>query len=176
VVSEATVGKAIGMRTVIRIEANDRHVFELYLTPPGGKEQLADRSVYTRVGSAERRGSAPADGTGANRRGIELPGLPDPDPGETGLYCLVAKHRARPGLADAYEKRMLADLDRTRAEPGAVQFHIHRDRSDSNLFVIYEALERREGPPGARRKLEEPLAEPAFPTSRSGPSSGIGTR
>jgi quinol monooxygenase YgiN len=33
---------------------------------------------------------------------------------------------------------MLEDLAQTRAEPGALQFHIHRDRSDPNLFVIYE--------------------------------------
>ncbi len=49
VVSEQTVGKPIGQRTVIRIESHDRHVFELYFTPPGGKEQLALRSVYTRI-------------------------------------------------------------------------------------------------------------------------------
>jgi Protein of unknown function (DUF1579) len=49
VVNEKTVGKPVGQRTVIRIENNDRHVFELYFTPPGGKEQLADRSVYTRM-------------------------------------------------------------------------------------------------------------------------------
>ena len=33
---------------------------------------------------------------------------------------------------------MLADLEYTRAEPGALQFHIHRDRFDPNVFVIYE--------------------------------------
>ena len=49
VVSERTVGKPVGQRTVIRIENDDRHIFELYFTPPGGKEQLADRSVYTRM-------------------------------------------------------------------------------------------------------------------------------
>jgi 6-phosphogluconolactonase (cycloisomerase 2 family) len=49
VVNEQTVGKTVGQRTVIRIESNDRHVFELYFTPPGGKEQLALRTVYTRV-------------------------------------------------------------------------------------------------------------------------------
>jgi Bacterial protein of unknown function (DUF899)/Protein of unknown function (DUF1579) len=49
VVSEQTVGKPIVQRTVIRIEHHDRHVFELYFTPPGGKEQLALRSVYTRI-------------------------------------------------------------------------------------------------------------------------------
>jgi len=49
VVNEKTVGKPVGQRTVIRIENNDRHIFELYFTPPGEKEQLADRSVYTRA-------------------------------------------------------------------------------------------------------------------------------
>jgi quinol monooxygenase YgiN len=69
---------------------------------------------------------------------IVLPTLPEPSPGETGPYCVIAKHRARPGRADAYEQRMLADLENTRAEPGALQFHIHRDRFDPNVFVIYE--------------------------------------
>jgi hypothetical protein len=49
VVSEQTVGKTVGQRTLIRIENNDRHVFELYFTPPEGKEQLAMRMVYTRI-------------------------------------------------------------------------------------------------------------------------------
>jgi Protein of unknown function (DUF1579) len=49
VVSEQTVGKRVGQRTLIRIENNNRHIFELYFTPPGGKEQLALRMTYTRV-------------------------------------------------------------------------------------------------------------------------------
>ena len=69
---------------------------------------------------------------------IVLPTLPDPNLDETSPYCVIAKHRARPGRADAYERRMLADLEETRAEPGALQFHIHRDRFDRNLFVLYE--------------------------------------
>jgi quinol monooxygenase YgiN len=67
-----------------------------------------------------------------------LPQLPNPTPGETGPYCVIAKHRAKPGKADGFEKRMIADVPRTRAEPGALQFHIHRDRFDSDLFVVYE--------------------------------------
>jgi quinol monooxygenase YgiN len=69
---------------------------------------------------------------------IVLPQLPDPSPTERGPYCLIARHRARPGRADAYQRRMLADLEQTRSEPGALQFHIHRDRFDPDLFVIYE--------------------------------------
>lgn len=46
---EDNVGKEVAMRTVIRIESNDRHVFELYFTPPGKSEILVDRKVYTRI-------------------------------------------------------------------------------------------------------------------------------
>jgi hypothetical protein len=49
VASEETVGKPVGMRTVIKIESNDRHVFELYFTPPGKQEALATVGIYTRV-------------------------------------------------------------------------------------------------------------------------------
>ena len=49
VVSEKSVGKSVVQRTVFRIESEDRHVSELYFTPPGGKEQLAMRLVYTRT-------------------------------------------------------------------------------------------------------------------------------
>jgi quinol monooxygenase YgiN len=41
-------------------------------------------------------------------------------------------------MADEYERRMLADIPATRSETGALQFHIHRDRHDRDLFVIYE--------------------------------------
>jgi quinol monooxygenase YgiN len=69
---------------------------------------------------------------------IVLPTLPEAALEETGPYCVIAKHRAKRGRADAYERRMLADLENTRAKPGALQFHIHRDRFDRDLFVIYE--------------------------------------
>src|SRR4030095_15108967 len=75
---------------------------------------------------------------------ITLPNVHPQGSLEKGPYCVIAKHRAKPGMADAYEQRMLADLKMTRAEPGALQFHIHRDRSDRNLFVIYEIWRDRE--------------------------------
>lgn len=46
---EQNVGKTIPMRTVIRVENRDRHVFEIYFTPPGRTEVLADRMVFTRM-------------------------------------------------------------------------------------------------------------------------------
>jgi len=46
---EDFVGKEIPMRTVIEIQGNDRHLIELYFTPPGRGELLIDRSVYTRI-------------------------------------------------------------------------------------------------------------------------------
>ena len=48
---EDNVGKEVPMRTTIRIEGNDRHVFEIYFMPPGRPEILVDRKVYTRVRS-----------------------------------------------------------------------------------------------------------------------------
>jgi hypothetical protein len=44
----AYIGKTIAQRTVIKIEPCDRHVIEMYFTPPGEKERLIDRSIYTR--------------------------------------------------------------------------------------------------------------------------------
>ncbi len=49
VAGEAYAGKSIAMRTVIRIDSNDRHTIELYFTRPGDKERLATRAVYTRT-------------------------------------------------------------------------------------------------------------------------------
>ncbi|MEP6900377.1 MAG: DUF1579 family protein [Actinomycetota bacterium] len=48
VLGDKYAGKNIKQRTVIKIESPDRHVFELYFTPPGEKERLVDRKVYTR--------------------------------------------------------------------------------------------------------------------------------
>lgn len=49
VTSEANVGETVPMRTRIEILSDDRHVFELYFTPPGQPEMLADRMVFERI-------------------------------------------------------------------------------------------------------------------------------
>lgn len=48
ILGNSYVGKKIAQRTVIKIESPDRHVFEMYFTPPGEKERLVDRTVYAR--------------------------------------------------------------------------------------------------------------------------------
>ncbi|WP_454195891.1 DUF1579 family protein [Nocardia sp. Marseille-Q1738] len=41
-------GKTIPMRTVIKLESQDRVVMEIYFSPPGAPDQLADRVELTR--------------------------------------------------------------------------------------------------------------------------------
>jgi Protein of unknown function (DUF1579) len=48
VLGESYADKNVGQRTVINIESPNRHVFDLYLTPPGEKERLASRAIYIR--------------------------------------------------------------------------------------------------------------------------------
>ena len=69
---------------------------------------------------------------------LTLPDLPPPETGEVTPYCIIAKHRAAPDQGEALATRMLEDLEATRSEAGCLQFHIHRDRSDPDLIVIYE--------------------------------------
>lgn len=42
------LGKTIGQRTVIKVESPERHIIDLYFTPPGNKESLMARMTYTR--------------------------------------------------------------------------------------------------------------------------------
>jgi len=48
VLGDSYAGKNVRQRTVIKIESPNRHVFDLYLTPPGEKERLATRAIYIR--------------------------------------------------------------------------------------------------------------------------------
>ena len=49
VLGERSVGKRVGMRTVIHVESPERNIFELYVTPSNGREFLAARAIYTRA-------------------------------------------------------------------------------------------------------------------------------
>ncbi len=48
VLGDASIGKTIGQRTVIKIESPDQHIFEMYFTPFGEKERLVTRAIYLR--------------------------------------------------------------------------------------------------------------------------------
>lgn len=49
VTGEENVGRTVAMRTVVTILDDDRHTFEIFFTPPGGEEALADRMEFTRM-------------------------------------------------------------------------------------------------------------------------------
>jgi hypothetical protein len=49
VTGEESVGKSIPMRTVITIQSNDLHTLEIYFTPLGKPEQLADKAIFRRI-------------------------------------------------------------------------------------------------------------------------------
>lgn len=66
-------------------------------------------------------------------------GPPLPDAGETGPYALVGTARARSGMADQLEERLVSLVAPTRQEAGCLAYHVHRDRADRDLFVFYEA-------------------------------------
>jgi quinol monooxygenase YgiN len=65
--------------------------------------------------------------------------LPSPDHNESGPYALVGSARAKPGRADALEARLVSLVGPTRREFGALAYHVHRDRTERELFVFYEA-------------------------------------
>lgn len=65
--------------------------------------------------------------------------FPEPLPGETEPYALWAMARARSGKGDVLAERLLALVAPSRAEPGALAYHVHRDRDDPELFALYEA-------------------------------------
>ena len=79
VVNEQTVGKPVGQRTVFRIESDDRHVSELYFTPPGGGSSWRCASC-TRASTELRRMRAIVYDPGAPH-GLRLGMALDPVPG-----------------------------------------------------------------------------------------------
>ncbi|MEU1289222.1 DUF1579 family protein [Kitasatospora sp. NPDC005856] len=48
VLNPDSLGKRVGIRTLIKLEAPGRHVIEMHFTPPNEPERLADRMICTR--------------------------------------------------------------------------------------------------------------------------------
>lgn len=69
--------------------------------------------------------------------------LPEIDADETGPYALIGRCRAKPGCANELEQLILGLVAPIRSEPGAIEFHVHRDRADRDVFVIYEIYRSR---------------------------------
>jgi quinol monooxygenase YgiN len=81
------------------------------------------------------------------------PTLPEPDADETGPYTHLGFATAKPGSEDKVEELILALVAPLRAEDGAIEFHVHRDRADRRQFVIYEMFR-------SKSALEKHIAQP----------------
>ena len=88
--------------------------------------------------------------------------LPAVDADEVQPYAVVGVANARPDRADDLEAVLVAMVAPTRREPGALDYHVHRDRADPNRFVFYETWASRED---LERHLEQPYVT-AFLESR----------
>ena len=64
--------------------------------------------------------------------------LSAPSLDESAPYSLVGKAFAKPGKAEELEEILLSLVEPTRREEGALQYHVHRDRTNPDLFVFYE--------------------------------------
>ena len=51
---------------------------------------------------------------------------------------LIAKLTAKPEHTDAVRDGLFELLDKTRAEAGSIDYHFHRDATDSTVWVLYE--------------------------------------
>jgi quinol monooxygenase YgiN len=85
------------------------------------------------------------------------PVFPNPDVGETGPYTHLGFCRAKPGCEDQVEALILGLVEPLRAEPGSLEFHVHRDRADRSAFVIYEMF----------RSLDDLKAHVALPHTQA---------
>jgi quinol monooxygenase YgiN len=79
--------------------------------------------------------------------------FPEPDIDETGPYTHLGFARAKPGCESEVEALIMSLVEPLRAEEGAIAFHVHRDRADRQLFVIYEAFR-------SKKDLERHVAQP----------------
>jgi len=57
---------------------------------------------------------------------------------------IVARFNARPEKAEALEALLLALVEPSRADPGCVQYDLHRSRTEPGVFLFFERWESRE--------------------------------
>ncbi|MGE7992966.1 putative quinol monooxygenase [Pseudomonas sp. NPDC089554] len=51
---------------------------------------------------------------------------------------VIAKFTAKPEFAQAVGDGLAGQLDQTRAEEGSIDYHLHRDQTDPNVWIVYE--------------------------------------
>ena len=57
---------------------------------------------------------------------------------------LIAIIRAKPGLGDELGRRLAGLVEPSRAEPGNINYDLHRSDEDADVWVIYENWKRPE--------------------------------
>lgn len=57
---------------------------------------------------------------------------------------IVAKILAKPEKRELVKSELLKIIDTTRAENGCIDYDLHQDNENSNLFLFYENWESRE--------------------------------
>jgi quinol monooxygenase YgiN len=61
-----------------------------------------------------------------------------PTPVNGTQISLVAFLRAKPGLGDELGRRLFALVEPTRAEPGDLNYDLHRSIDDPDIWILYE--------------------------------------
>ncbi len=51
---------------------------------------------------------------------------------------MIVEFTAAPGKADELKRELIALVAPTRAEKGCIQYDLHQDEANSNLFVFFE--------------------------------------
>ncbi|MEE1926304.1 putative quinol monooxygenase [Pseudomonas sp. 148P] len=53
-------------------------------------------------------------------------------------YGFILKAKTRPEKAEDFERLFRAYVEPSRAEPGCIEYHMLRDKTDPSLFIFYE--------------------------------------
>ncbi len=58
-----------------------------------------------------------------------------------GQVTVIARFLAKDGMEERLERELRAMVEPTRAEPGCINYDLHRRSDDGRVFVIYENYE-----------------------------------
>lgn len=54
------------------------------------------------------------------------------------MFTLIVRYTVKPGYSEAVREILTRMLGPSRAEPGCVEYRVHRSLDDENLYVLYE--------------------------------------